>query len=466
MEGIGRAFRYNRNRGVLLRNAILGESKQLLKLGLPVIGAQLAQIFMSFTDTVMAGNLSPADLAAVAFGSNLVFPLYLFSVGVLMAVNPMVGHKVGAGKLEETGPIVRQTLLFSLGLAALNILITRNLEWAPGLVGIDPELHPKALGYVEAFGFGVPAALASTALRFSNDGMGKTKPGMVVAMLALPANALLNWVFMYGKFGAPAMGAVGTGWATATVNWLQFLMMAGYCLKAAHFKPLHLLRGSWQVNGSILKEIARIGIPSGLSFGLEVSLFALVSLLMGKLGTQAIASHQIAMNVASITFMVPLGMATAITIRVGQFTGAGQHAAAAFSGRIGIGLSALIMSVFALAMFSIPHAIAGVYTDDAGLITLAAGLLQLAGIFQIFDGLQVAGSGALRGLKDTRIPMLVNFCAYWLVGLNLGYWLGLHFGYGAKGLWAGLIAGLTVAGILHNIRFNYLIERRTTTPNT
>jgi MATE family multidrug resistance protein len=437
------------------------ESRELLKLGLPVIGAQLAQIFMSFTDTVMAGNLSAQDLAAVAVGSNLIFPVFLFSLGVLMAVNPMVGHEFGAGNTDNIGAIIRQSLLFSTGLMVLNLILTQNLDWAPARIGIEASLHEKSLGYVKAFGFGVPAALAMITLRYANDGMGKTTPGLVVALIALPCNAFLNWVLMYGKFGFPEMGAVGTGWATAIINWLQFALMAGYCLKAKHLIALQPFKGSWKPDLPKLKELARIGIPSGMSFGLEVSLFALVSLLMGRLGTQAIAAHQIAINVSSITFMVPLGLATAITIRVGQFTGAGKHRAAAFAGRIGIGLSAIIMSGFALLMLTVPHWIARMYTSDVTLILLASGLLQLAGIFQIFDGLQVAGSGALRGLKDTRIPMLVNFFAYWLVGLNLGYWLGFHFGYGAKGLWVGLIAGLTFAGIMHNVRFNYLIFRKT-----
>lgn len=436
------------------------ETSALLKVGLPVIGAQLAQILMSFTDTVMAGNLGAGDLAAVAVGSNLVFPLFLFSLGFMMAVNPLVAHEFGAGNKPGIGPVVRQALLFSQVLALLNILVNFNLGWAPGFIGIEPHLHEKALGYVKAFSFGVPASMALLTLRFSNDGLGNTKPGMIVSFIGLPLNVLFNWIFMYGKFGFPALGAVGTGWATALVSWFQFLMMLAYCVRSSRWKALHLFLPDWRPEWIRLKELIRIGLPSGMSFGLEVSMFALVSLMVGRLGTQAIAAHQIAMNFSSITFMVALGLSTAITIRVGQFTGAGEHAKAAFSGRVGIGLSAGIMSFFGLIMMTVPERIASIYTADRDVIVFAASLLQLAAIFQIFDGLQVSGSGALRGLKDTKIPMMVNFVAYWLIGLNLGYWLGLRFGYGAQGLWIGLIAGLTFAGVLHNVRFNYLIEKK------
>jgi MATE family multidrug resistance protein len=283
---------------------------------------------------------------------------------------------------------------------------------------------------------------------------------MLVSFIALPFNVLFNWIFMYGKFGFPAMGAVGTGWATALVNWIQFFVMLFYCLKSSKLRPYQWFRKDWKPEFVRLKELMRIGLPSGLSFGLEVSMFALVSLMVGKLGTQAIASHQIAMNFSSITFMVALGLSTAITIRVGQFTGAGEHAKAAFSGRVGIGLAAGVMSLFGMIMMAVPELIASIYTSDKEVIVIAGSLLQLAAIFQIFDGLQVSGSGALRGLKDTKIPMIVNFIAYWLIGLNLGYWLGLRFGYGAQGMWIGLIAGLTFAGIMHNVRFNYLIEKK------
>lgn len=436
------------------------EITALLKLGLPVIGAQLAQILMSFTDTVMAGNLSVNDLAAVSVGSNLVFPLFLFSLGALQAVNPIIAHAFGGGRFDQIGPTVRQSLLFSQVLAAVIVAVNLNMEWVPSFIGIEAGLHEKANGYVRAFTTGVPAVMAMLALRFSNDGTGNTKPGLVVALAGLPLNVFLNWVFMYGKFGFPAMGAVGTGWATACIMWFQFFVMLAYCRLSGKMRGFRFFEGSWRINNKIQRELFKIGIPSGLSFGLEVSMFAIVSLLMGRLGTVAVASHQIAVNVSSITFMVPLGVATAISIRVGQAAGAGRFSDASYTGRVGVLLSAALMGVFSLLMILFPEFIGRIYTSDPVLIGFSASLLQLAAIFQVFDGLQVAGSGALRGLKDTRVPLLVNFFAYWLIGLNAGYWLGIHYNWGPRGLWIGLIAGLTVAGIMHNVRFLYLIQRQ------
>jgi len=261
---------------------------------------------------------------------------------------------------------------------------------------------------------------------------------------------------MYGHLGFRAMGAVGTGWATALVQWIMFACMLAFTLRKKSDREFNIFRGLHLPHWSIQKEILRVGVPNGVSIGIEVSLFAVVALIMGSLGIKTVAAHQVTINFAAMTFMIPLGLSFATTARVGFAMGRGDLQQARLLGFISLGLAVLIMSVTAFFMMTMPEKIVAIYTRDLEVKNIAVKLLFLAGIFQISDGLQVMGFGALRGLKDTRIPMFVNIFAYWVVGFSLGYYLGIVRGIGAEGLWIGLIAGLTVAAILHNWRFNRL----------
>ncbi len=430
----------------------------MLNIGFPVMVGNLLQVSMSFVDTVMAGNLSAQDLAAVAVGSSLLMPVFIFSIGILMGISPIVAQHFGARRLDQIGPTARHGLILGALLGIPTMLILWYVEPVTRWMSVDPELIPKTLGYAKAASYGMIPVNIYLALRYFNEGLGNTKPAMWIPFIGLLFNIGANWVLMYGKFGFPALGAVGTGYATALTMGVMCVAMVAYTWRKTDFARYHVFALRSRLERRVMGEVARVGLPIGMSMGMEVTMFAVVALMMSSLGTMEVAAHQIGMNFASVTFMIAFGIASGITVRVGQVYGRSGLADARYSGWTGIGLATLFMTGTALFMFIAPDLILSMYTQDQALIDRARVLLYLAAVFQLSDGLQVSGSGALRGLKDTTIPMFVNFLSYWVIGLPLGWYLGLKAGYGPEGLWMGLIAGLTTAGVLHNLRF-HLITR-------
>ena len=439
--------------------AVLEEAGALLRLGLPLVGAQLASIGMGFTDTVMAGNLSPRALAAVAVGGSLWMLVALFVIGLMMAVTAFVSHLFGAGENEKIGRFVRQASWFGQILGCFCFLVIRNADPVLYFLEVDPEIVPVTLGYIDAISWGLPALCALTVLRYFSDGVSRTRPILLISFMGLAVNVGANHVFMYGRLGLPAMGAVGCGWASALVTWMMFGCMLAYVASSRHYRRFHLFgRFDWP-RWADFTAIVRLGLPIGISVFLEASMFSTVALLMGSLGTSTVAAHQIAVNIASVTFMIPLGLSMAITVRVGQAMGRRDPAAASRSGFVGVGMAVLFMGVAAILLVSFPDFIVGIYTDDEAVRIVAIELLLMAAVFQLSDGAQVAGSGALRGLKDTAVPMLITLVAYWAVGIPIGYTLGIAWSMGPKAMWVGLIAGLSVAALCLNSRFYFVIRR-------
>jgi MATE family multidrug resistance protein len=435
------------------------EVKNTVRLGLPIIAAQLAHIALGFIDTVMAGNLSAKDLGAVAIGRSLYMPLLVFVLGVLLAINPIVAQFRGAMELDKIGKTVRQGLWLSQMIAIPSFFLVRNIHVVMDFMNVAPEVIPITRGYLEAVSWSLPAAFAYLVLRFFNEGISLAKPNMYFTTLAIPINIVGNYAFMYGNWGFPRMGAVGTGWATTTVWWMMLGGMLFMTLTAKTYKPYSIFNNLRLPQWEYFKEVLRIGIPNGISIGLEISMFAITALIVGTLGVISIAAHQIAINFASITFMIPLGLSIATTSRVGYAIGKKDAGEAKLAGQAGMVISAFVMLLTAVTMLVIPEWISRIYTDDTTVIELAVQLLILAAVFQISDGLQVSGAGALRGLKDTKIPMFVNLIAYWMVGLPFGYYLGIIQGMGARGLWTGWIAGLGFTAISHPVRFFLQIKK-------
>lgn len=435
------------------------ETIAILKLGGPLIAAQLAQVSISFVDTVMAGNLSADALAAVAVGSNLWFLIVVVCMGLLMSVSPSVAQLFGAGRYQEIGPCVRQGVWLALAAAFAGMLALLAAEPLFRWLHIAPEIIPTALAFLRAISWGLPAMCIFQVLRSFSEGVSMTKPVMYMSVFALAGCTAGDYILMYGKFGLPRLGAVGAGVASAIVLWLMAAFMAAYIyVKPAYQKFGVFSRFDWPEIKAIT-TLSKLGMPIAVSLFMEVSLFVAVALLMGSLGKTIVGGHQIAINFASITFMVPLGLAMAVTVRVGQAIGRGEPHAARFSGFVGVLLAAIFMTCSAIMLFTVPDVIAGIYTQDPDVKKIAVMLLSMAGIFQIFDGLQVSGSGALRGLKDTKIPMLITTFAYWGIGMPLGYLLGITWGGGPRALWIGFICGLAVAGILLNGRFHRVTRR-------
>lgn len=429
------------------------EASSLMKIGIPVVLAQLLQMSMSFVDTVMAGRLSPEDLAAVAVGSSILMPFVVLCLGCMMAVTPIVAQNVGGRKLNTIGKNARQVLWLSQILALPSFFILRNLDGAFTLIGVTEEIIPIASGYLSAISWGIFPAYAFGALRYFNEGLSVTRPAMFVALIGTLVNIPANYILMFGKLGFPQLGAVGTGYASSIVFTVMFLGMFWFTYSHKPYKRFEIFNKFRLPEKKYLSELLQIGVPIGISSTMEVTMFAAVSLLISTISTIAVAAHQVAINFAAMMFMIPFGLSVAISARVGHSIGKNRPDEARFRGFVGVGVASCIMAFTATVMFLFPEWIVSIYTDDAEVTGLAVQLLFMAAIFQLSDGLQVSGFGALRGLKDTKIPMYVNLVAYWLLGIPIAYTMGFIYDYGAPGLWMGLIAGLTVAGILHNIRF-------------
>ncbi|NBC25516.1 MAG: MATE family efflux transporter [Bacteroidetes bacterium] len=435
------------------RHRVAAETGLLMKIGGPVIITQLLQISMSFVDTIMAGRLSPEDLAAIAVGTSVLMPLVVLCMGCLMAVTPIVAQNVGGRNLSVIGKNARQVLWLSQILALPAFFILRNLDFIFVLLQVTDEIIPIASGYLNAISWGIFPAFAYGALRHFNEGLSVTRPAMYIAIIGTLINIPANYVLMFGAFGFPTLGAVGTGYASSVVFSVMFGAMLWFTASHQPYKRFDIFGKFRWPEKKYLSELVNIGTPIGISSSMEVSMFAAVSLLISTLSTLEVAAHQIAINFASICFMIPLGLSIAISARVGNSIGRGRPHDARFRGYVGVGISTVFMLCTASILFLFPEAITAIYTSDAEVTNIAVQLLYMAAFFQISDGLQVSGYGALRGLKDTKIPMVVNLVAYWMIGIPTAYLLGFTYNYGAPGFWVGLIAGLTVAGILHNIRF-------------
>jgi MATE family multidrug resistance protein len=436
------------------------EGRRIVHLAAPLIVAQLSQVAMGFTDTVMAGRLAPGDLAAVAMGSSLWIPIYLFCVGLMMALAPTVAHLYGAGHVTLIAGVYRQSWWLSLVLGLTALVLTHRVGLLLWWVGVEISVVPVAEDYLRATAWGMPGISLYLGLRFISDGIGHTRPIMYIQLGALGANALGNYVFMYGAFGAPAMGAVGAGWSTALVFWLNAVVLMTYATAHPRFRILALLGRPKPPDRQILGRLLRLGFPIALVQLMEVGLFSAVALLMGSLGTVAIAAHQIAVSYAALVFMVPLAIGMATTVRVGHTAGACDPKGARLSGFVGMGLAVGATMLSALVMLTFPDRIVAMYTRDASVAGVAMKLLFMAALFQVSDGLQAGALGALRGLKDTAYPMRVTFVAYWLIGLPVSWSLGIAQALGPQGLWVGLILGLSLGAVLLTMGFHRLTREQ------
>ena len=438
----------------------LSEWRTLAQLGGPILIAQLAQMANGVIDTVMAGHASARDLAAVGIGTSLWMPLFLFFMGVLGALQPIISGYNGAGNRPAIMPTTWQGLYIAAVSAALMIVLLVNVHPILELLKLDADTARITQGYLDAFAWGVPALLLMTALRGLTDGLGHTRVIMAFSVLSTLANLPLNYVFIYGKLGVPAMGGVGCGWATTLSNGLAAVALLIYLNRSRTYRAFHLV-ADWvrpDLNG--LRYILRIGIPIGFTIFVEASLFSVIALFLAPLGPVTVAGHQIALNVVSLLFMLPLSLGMALTLRVSFLIGARAPDSARLISRSSLLLAASIALLFASLLYGLAPQIAALYTRDPAVQAVTVQLLGFAALFQIADVLQVTCISALRGYKDTRVPMFIMLFSFWGVGLPLGYALTftdlLVPAMGAAGFWVGLTGGLTSAGLLLGWRlFHY-----------
>lgn len=431
----------------------LAEARLLLALAIPVILAQVAQSAMGFVDTIMAGAVSATDMAAVAVGTSIWLPVILFGHGLLLALTPTVAQFNGAGRRERIAEQIRQAYWLALFISVLVMVVL----WHAGYLiramhNIDEQLALKAEGYLHALLWGAPGYLFFQVLRNQCEGLSKTKPGMVMGFMGLLLNIPLNWIFINGHFGMPALGGVGCGVATGSVYWVMFIAMRLWVRRMTSMRDIRLLSRWSAPSYAILKRLFLLGLPVALALFFEVTLFAVVALLVSPLGIVDVAGHQIALNFSSLMFVLPLSLGVAATIRVGFRLGEGsaeQASVAAWSAQ-GVGLCMAACTALFTVVFR--EQIALLYNDNPQVVTLAAQLMLLAAIYQFSDSIQVIGSGILRGYKDTRAIFFITFIAYWILGLPSGYVLAMTDWVvprmGPAGFWCGFIIGLTSAAVM------------------
>lgn len=445
-EGVGVDLAVNLGAMSALSDRIADESRALGRLAGPLIAHNVAMAAMMFVDTVMAGQLSAADLGAVAVGSAIFWPPFGFVMGLLMALTATVAHLYGSGATGQVGHYLRQAQWLALACALVGIALFWSAEPFLRWIGTAPELVPLTTGYLQALSLGMPAVCLYQAERFTSEGVGRTSPLLGMAAIGVACNVFGNWVFMWGNLGAPRLGATGCGLATALSWWVMYLVLRHHLRTHPYYGPFALRAPFEPPAWRELRELVLLGTPIGVMVFMESSLFTAAALILGTLGATIVAGHQIALNWAAFMFMVPLGVGMAATIRVGHALGAGDRATARFRAWTGIGAAVGFMACSALFVLVARDAIVALYTRDAEVAAVAYALLAWAAAFQVADGAQVSAASVLRGYKDTQVPALATVFAYWGVGLPLCYGLGIALGLGPQGVWMGLTASLVAAG--------------------
>jgi MATE family multidrug resistance protein len=430
------------------------EIRRTLELAAPVMIGLVASFGMNFVDTVMAGRLVERDvaMAALATGGAVWSAVLMFVIGIQMALQPIVAQLDGAGKRIEAGAAARQSLWLAIATGIPFFFIMLQGGAILEFLSVEASIVPVANDYLNAISWGAPGMCLVFLLRFFSEGTGFTKPTMYIGIAGVLLNIPLNWVMMFGKFGFPAMGATGCGYATSIVIWMQVLMLLGFVRSNRHFNGFDAFaRWDWP-DFKQLREQLRVGLPIAVTIFVEGSLFVGAAILIGRLGPVPTAGHLIAINFSALVFMIPLGLASAVTTRVGNAIGRGDPSAARYAGYIGLFIVLCTQTVSASVMVFLPEWVVGIYTDDVAVGAVAVTLLFFAAIFQFPDGFQIASAGILRGMKDTKMPMVYNIISYWIIGMSLGYYLTFNREMGPSGMWTGMIAGLTAGALLMTTR--------------
>jgi multidrug resistance protein, MATE family len=429
-----------------LRN-LKQEFRPMFTLAVPVVLAELGWMAMGVVDTLMVGRLSPEAIGAVGIGSSLFIAVVIFAMGLLLGLDTLVSQAYGAGRIDDCHRWLIHGIMMSLivsvpALLALALLGSLLSRW-----GLDPVVLALTEPYLSVLAWSVIPLLLYATFRRYLQGMGVVRPIMVALVAANIANAVMNWILIFGRFGAPAMGVRGSAWATVVAR----IAMAGYLLVVIVLRERGRRPGLFETPLTIERawmwRLFALGCPAASQITLEVGVFAAATALAGKLAPAALAAHQIAINIAACSFMVPLGLASAGAVRVGHAIGRRDVTGAEHSGWTALLFGTGFMSCAALLFAIAPRALIGAFTADPGVVALGSSLLFVAAVFQLFDGLQGVATGVLRGLGDTRTPMVWNLFAHWFFGLPLGYTLCFVAGYGVTGLWWGLSTGLMICGV-------------------
>lgn len=415
----------------------------MLTLAAPLVLAEFGWMAMGIEDTMFVGRIGAEAIGAISVGTTIFYTIAVFGGGLLLGLDTLISHASGAGDLEDRHRSLVNGAWLALALIPMVMFAVQGMQSALGLFGVNPRVLDRVIPYMRTLNWSTPPLLLFFCVRRYLQAIGRPRPVMIAIVAANLLNIASNWIFVFGNLGAPRLGAVGSAWSTVMARTLMFAVVFVALLRA---EP-RFFRFDWRPALSRLRELLKLGAPAAGQVGTEMLVWTAATVLAGRLAADSLAGHQIAMTVVSTTFMLPLGISSAAAVRVGNGIGRGDPGGAAHSGWLAVGLGAGIMSICGLALLLVPRLIARLFTPDVAIIAAAVPLLRLAAFFQLFDGLQVVTTGALRGAGNTATPMICHIVGYGMIGLPFGAVLCFRENMGAIGLWIGLSTGLILIGI-------------------
>ena len=439
------------------------EIQQFLRLAIPLASAQLAQALTGFFDTLMMGRLGAETLAAGGIATLSFFALVFTAGGLVMAITPVIAQAFGAEDKNRIENIARQGLWLVLLLTIPLTGIISHLDYWMAVFGQAETTVILANIYLDIMLWSLFPALGFIWLRGVVSGLSQASPIMFIVVTGTVFNILGNYALAFGKWGFPRLEIAGLALATVVTHWAMFLALIIYTFYHQHLKEYRIFNRLYSFRLNLFWELVKVGLPIAVFSALEIGLFIGVTYLMGALGTDVLAAHQIVLQTVAVIFTIPKGMSFAATVRVGQWLGKKNFEGVQRAGYLSIGVGFAFMTLMAIALLLFPQFVVGLYLDlndptNGQVIALVAPMLTIAALSQICDGVQRIAYGVLQGLQDTRLPMLFSIPAFWIIGLPLGYWLGFHLGLGGPGLWLGQSIGVALAGIIFTGRFYYLIR--------
>ncbi len=439
---------------------LLSNLKATISLSYPIVIAQIGIVAMGVTDTLMVGNLGEAALAASGIANAIFFFVSVLGIGVLSIVPPLVASAKSRLDFEKCSTLLSSSLQVATGVALLSMLIVLLMSFQFAWFKQTQEVEVLTIPYLQILAVSVIPLSLFLAAKGYTDGLSITKPAMYVNFICFFLNIIFNWVLIYGKLGFPSLGLNGAGIATLLSRVLMALGVILFIVYSGKIKRTLPQFSLWNLSLIDTRKILKLGLPAGMQYVFEVGAFAGASVMIGWLGTSQLAAHQIAINLASITYMIAMGFSAAASIRVGNALGGEQFTQIRSNGSAAFLLTVVFMALSCFLFINFSGEFVHLYIKEGEVVEIAASLLVIAGFFQLSDGLQCVALGALRGLEDVNIPTIFTLIAYWAVGLPLGYVLAFHAGLGVQGVWLGLSAGLTVSAILLTYRFYYLVAKR------
>lgn len=428
--------------------------KETVKLAVPVSIGQLGHTMMGFVDSLMVGKLGAAPLAAAALVNGLFFLILVIGIGMTMAITPLVAIAKGSKNNEECGVVLRQGLIVNVITAFLLLLLIYFGSDFIIYLNQPKDVEVLAISYLKILGFSVVPFMLFQIYRQFLEGLSDVKPPMYLAISANAVNAFLNWILIYGNLGFKAYGLDGAGYATTITRSLMAIALMMFVINSAKYKEYDPSLKFKSLNVKMIKKLVGIGLPSGFQYFLEVAAFSFGAIMVGWIGTIQLAAHQIAINLASATYMIILGISAAGTIRVGNAVGEKDIQKTRAAGFSALAIASSVMFVFGILFIIFRNYLPLIYINNSEVVELASSLLIVAALFQIFDGIQATAFGILRGLTDVKMPLIIVFASYWLFAIPVGYLLGFNFELGAVGVWIGYAVGLFSVALLLTIRFN------------